>query len=127
MEAFSYDPLTAPDPEMWLGLDEDERKILIESYHGDARIEVPNLTMHAALHAVVETQIAMGDALPIRRKMVSLLASGLDRHDAIHAIASVLATHIYDLATGSAPGPEPNDAYFKAVKRLTARRWLGQA
>jgi hypothetical protein len=52
------------------------------------------------------------------------VASGLDRHDAIHAIAWVLANHMHTIMVGSEPGPDPNQAYFKALKRLTARAWL---
>jgi hypothetical protein len=120
----SYDPNEAPDPEEWLSLDEAERIELIDAYHVQARIELPNVRAHAALHAVVENQIALGDELPVLRKVRSLMASGLDRHDAIHAIAWVLANHVDTLAGGSEAGPDPNQAWFKALKRLTARRWL---
>jgi hypothetical protein len=79
---------------------------------------------HAALHDVIENQIAMGDALPVLRKLRSLMASGLDRHEAIHAIAWVLANHIHGIATGANLGVDSNEAYFAELKRLTARRWL---
>ena len=52
------------------------------------------------------------------------MASGLDRHEAIHAIAWVLANHIQGIATGADPGVDSNRAYFAALKRLTARRWV---
>ena len=118
-----YDPLLAPDAEAWLALDESARISAVEAYHEAERFKLPNLRVHATFHVVVETQIAMGDELPVRRKLVSLMADGLDRHDAIHAIASVLANHMHSLMTGSALGPDPNQAYFNELKRLTARRW----
>ena len=51
-----YDPLDAPDCEEWLALDEQERIALARDYHGRARIRVPNVAVHAAVHAIVETQ-----------------------------------------------------------------------
>jgi hypothetical protein len=52
------------------------------------------------------------------------MAQGLIRHDAIHAIASVLINHLYDAAQGTAPARDPNDRYYAALKRLNARKWL---
>jgi hypothetical protein len=57
-----YDPLKAPDPEAWLALDEQARIELVRDYHRRARIRLPNATVHAVLHAIVETQIGQGDA-----------------------------------------------------------------
>ena len=37
-----YDPLEAPKPEEWLGLDERERIDLARDYHRSARIRLPN-------------------------------------------------------------------------------------
>jgi hypothetical protein len=123
MTVVHYDPDKAPDPEEWLGLDEATRIELIEAYHVRARIEVPNVRVHALFHVIVENQIALGDELPVLRKLRSLMASGLDRHDAIHAIASVLTSHVHSVMAGSELGPGPNRAYFRALKRLTASRW----
>ncbi len=123
MTISNYDPNEAPDPEEWLSLGEAERIELVEAWHLQARIELPNVRAHATLHAAVENQIALGDELPVRRKVRSLMASGLDRHNAIHAIAWVLANHAHNVMTGSELGPDPNQAWFKALKRLTARRW----
>ncbi|MEZ2311415.1 hypothetical protein AB6809_32760 [Paraburkholderia sp. RCC_158] len=54
-----YNPGCAPEPESWLELDEQERIALVETYHRVARIKLPNVTAHAALHAIVENQIAL--------------------------------------------------------------------
>lgn len=80
--------------------------------------------MHATLHAVVENQIALGDETPVRRKVQQLMAQGLDRHDAIHAIASVLIKYFYAAAQGRAPADDPNERYYAGLKRLNARKWL---
>src|SRR3954466_13544420 len=83
-----YDPLVAPAAEEWLELDESERIWLVQDYHRRMRIELPDAQVHAMIHAVVENQIAAGDALPVQRTMQRLLSEGLDRHDALHAIGA---------------------------------------
>lgn len=115
-----YDPDVAPDPSIWQELGEDERIMLVEAQHRGAGIEVANMKVHATVHAIVESQVAMGDALPVRRKIEQLMGEGLDRHEAVHAVASVLAMHIKDTLKGGAPA---NEAYNEAVERLTVESW----
>jgi hypothetical protein len=117
-----YYPEHAPNPEQWLALDEQVRIDLAEEHHRVARIKLPNLKAHAAFHAIVENQIAQ-NLDSVTRAMTRLTAGGLSRHEAIHAIASVLAEHIYELF-----GPEANEnnsasIYNAAIERLTARSW----
>ena len=121
-----YNPLQAPDPKEWSAMDEQERIRLVEQYHRRAGIRLPNVTAHAVIHAVIESQIALGDELPVRRTLQRLMSEGLDRHDAIHAIGSVLAMHMSDLVSRPAalPKPDPNRAYYAALDRLTAKEWL---
>jgi Domain of unknown function (DUF1841) len=119
-----YDPLKAPDPEEWLALDEQERIDLVRDYHRRARIKLPDATLHAALHAIVEGQIALGDQLSVRRTAQRLMDEGLDRHDAIHAIGSVLSEFIFDILTEPKLHAVPNAEYFAALERLTAEGWL---
>jgi hypothetical protein len=125
MMTSKYDPLKPPDPEEWLSLDEGERLLLVEDYHRRARVRLPNIKVHAAMHAVVETQIALGDEIPGPRTARRLLDEGLDRHEAIHAIASVLAGHMFDLTRTPQPVPDadPNPTYFAALEELTAESW----
>ena len=85
-----YDPLVPPDPAAWIALDEQDRMNLIEHYHVRHKIKLPNVKIHATIHAMVENQIAEGDALPVREKARRLMAQGLNRHYAIHAIGSVV-------------------------------------
>jgi hypothetical protein len=90
-----YDPEVAPDPTTWLAPDEQERLHLAKAYHRAARIKLPNVDIHATFHAIVENQIA--DRLdPVVRAMSRLMKQGLSRHDAIHAIASVIAEHPFE-------------------------------
>ena len=91
-----YDPLRTPDAEQWLDLDEMERMDLVADYHRRARIKLPNPRLHATLHVIVENQILLADETPVAATLERLLAEGLDRHDAIHAIASVLSGAMFD-------------------------------
>jgi hypothetical protein len=121
-----YDPYHPPDPKEWNELDEQERIQVVEQYHRRARIPLPNAKAHAVFHAVVETQIALGDELPVRRTLQRLMSEGLDRHDAIHAIGSILAQHMFDMVSTpeAISKADPNDAYYAALERLTAEDWL---
>lgn len=118
-----YDPDMTPDPAGWLALDEGERTLLAEAYHRRARIELPNEKVHAVIHVVVENQVALGDELPVRRAIERLMTEGLDRHEAVHAVGSVLTAYLYDLLTADAPPPDRLEAYKKDVERLTAESW----
>jgi SEC-C motif len=127
-----YDPLVEPDPEEWLALDEQERISLVEAYHEAAGIDLPNAAAHAIFHAIVENQIAEGDSLPVKRVAQRLMSEGLDRHEAIHAIGSVLAVHLNDLmrevrsnapSSGASLPPDPNVRYYAELERLTADKW----
>ena len=125
----SYDPLVAPDPEAWLATDERKRIDVIERYHRRGGIKMDRLTAHAVIHAVVESQIAAGDELPVRRTLLRLMSEGLDRHEAVHAIGSVLAGHLNALLRkdgGALPatGGDSNAVYFAALEELTAEDWL---
>jgi len=91
-----YDPEKTPPAEEWLALEEEERQSLIEQHHRKARIRLPNVRMHAMFHMIVENQLAMEEP-PVVRALHRLRNGGLTRHDAIHAIASVLAEFMYDI------------------------------
>jgi hypothetical protein len=74
---------------------------------------------HAIFHVIVENQAALGDEIPVRGTLDRLMGEGLDRHEAIHAVASVLSGHVFDIARGKPPRPDPNAAYFAALGKLT--------
>jgi len=118
-----YDPHEAPDPEEWLMLDEGERIALVRAYHEEAGIEIPSVTIHSATHATVENQAALGEELPVQSKLDALMEEGLDRHEAIHAIGSVLAEFIYELLKDEPPGDDVNERYFQELSELTAESW----
>ena len=117
-----YEPSKAPDPAGWLALDEQERVVLVEEFHRRARVDLPNVKLHATMHVVVENQLALNDE-PVVRGLARLIKEGLTRHDAIHAIGSVVAEQIYDLLK-LGDTPETSRArYYAAIERLTAAEW----
>jgi maltooligosyltrehalose synthase len=119
-----YDPEVAPDPQWWLALDEQERSRLVDAHHRAAGIELPNATLHAAFHVIVENQVA-GDLDSVVRAMARLQREGLTRHDALHAIGSVVAELLYELLPskdGAAANAVPA-RYDASVEGLTAESW----
>ena len=118
-----YDPLVPPVPEEWLAMDEGERIALVAGFHRRARIRLPNAQAHAVFHVIVENQVAIGEGIPVGATLDRLMANGLDRHDAIHAIASVLAAHVTDVVRGGDEQADPNGPYYAALARLMAKSW----
>ena len=125
-----YDPLVEPDPVEWLATGEQQRIDVVKRYHRRASSDAERSDLHAVIHAVVENQIAEGDELPVRRTMLRLMDEGLDRHEAIHAIGSILAVHLNELMREVYANErhksdrDVNAPYFSEVERLTAEDWL---
>jgi len=119
----SYDPEQPIDPEGWNALDEAERQVLVERHHRKIHIKVPNLRAHAAIHVVVENQVALGDEFPAQETLTRLMGEGLSRHDAIHAIGSVLAEHMWNLLKDDATDKDHNAEYSRQLEELTAESW----
>ena len=119
-----YDPDKAVDPQQWMALDEGERQYLVEQYHRKKRIKMPNSRMHAMFHVVVEDQIALGDDIPAQKTLARLMQEGLSRHDAVHAIGSVVASHMFNLIKHGSTSKDPNADYCRQLEELTAEGWL---
>jgi hypothetical protein len=116
-----YNPLKTPKPDDWLALDESERIYLVEVHHKRARVKLPNAPMHAIVHVTVENQLAEGYEV-VRETLDRLMDEGLDRHDAIHAISTVLFDYMNNmLRQGHAV---PHEEYFQGLRSLTAESWL---
>lgn len=47
----------------------------------------------------------------------------MNRHEAIHAIVSVLAEHVWLIMKDDEVLPNPNDACFAALEELTVESW----
>jgi len=124
----SYDPEKAPDSESWLALDESEKHILVSKYHEQEEnmdVDDSQGRVHCMIQATVETQVAMGDETPVAEAINRLMNQGLDRHQALHAVASILIKHISNIwnTQGNAGG---NEAYFNEVRNLSAQKWYDQ-
>ena len=104
-------------------MDEDERMMIVVDYHRDAGVELPNEQVHAVIHVVVENQILLGDEIPAQATLERLMREGLDRHEAIHAVGTVLMDLMQALMGGDA-APGANERYNEELKRLTAAEWL---
>jgi hypothetical protein len=122
-----YDPEVAPDSREWLALDEGERLLLVEEYHRDARISMPRRArrLHATIHTIVENQLVLEDQTVVRATLQRLMKAGLTRHDAIHAVGSVLSEHIYDLLHMESLPAEGHAPYYAALQQLTVEKWRG--
>lgn len=119
-----YDPAIAPEADVWLGLDEQLRIVLAENYHTVAKIELPDARLHAAFHVIVENQIAENLHSTVTA-VARLMKEDVSRHDAIHAIGSVLAAQVSE-AAGSKDGNygDVAQARFDAmVTQLKAEDW----
>jgi len=122
----TYDPNQSPKAEEWLAADEDERTEMVARWHRRARVRLPSPRMHAMFHVIVENQLALGWEAVVEAE-ARLRGEGLSRHEAIHAIGSVVATDLFERMKATAPDEvvpaQANAAYVEALKRLTAAGW----
>ena len=117
-----YDAQKAPNSERWIALEEGERLAEIIEYHEYIGDELPNLNLHAAIHAIVENQIAMGEDAPAST-LNRLTSEGLDRHDAVHAIGTVLSEQIFNVLNGRQSNGYDAARYDRQLAKLTAKKW----
>ena len=120
-----YDPDSSPDTKWWLGLDDIERTRLVTAAHRKVQFNPGAKQFHSTLHVIVENQLALGAPAAVSQALVRLTSEGLTRHDAVHAIASVLAGYVYDAVQshGAASDKSLPQAYDEAVSKLTAEKW----
>ncbi len=121
---WNYDAAVGPNPKDWQRWDEDERVLAIEEYHRCEQPHEPadNPKMHALLHTVVETQLSNGEPSEIGEALVRLTAEGLNRHEAIHAMGTLVAEMLFAVLD---QGRDPDiRAYRQALADLSARQWL---
>jgi hypothetical protein len=119
----NYDPLVCPDPYKWLRTDEDQRHDVVRRFHRRAGAYVGNNEqLHCAMHVIVENQIALGDETAVPRTITRLVSQGLDRHDAIHAVGTILMRHmVRSVREHQVFSPQSYDADLEA---LTPESWL---
>lgn len=112
-----YDPAAAPSPGRWLATDDEERLVAVLAHHADTHPGTPNARLHAALHVVVENQVAQGYPAVVRA-LERLMAGGMHRHAALHAVADVVAAQMRAHLQRAADRFE-TEAYEAALDALT--------
>jgi hypothetical protein len=118
-----YNPGKPVDAAEWLALGEAEQQLAVERYHKRAGDRMPSPRMHAIIHAAIETQVAQGHPAA-SRALERMQAEGLDRHDAVHAVGSVMAKHIFGIMKEGESFDET--AYATDLDALSAERWLAE-
>ena len=121
-----YDADEQPDPDVWLELDETERLDLVSDYHRRTGVHLETPELHAMAHVVVENQVALGEATSVPEALDRLINEGLNRHDAVHAIGSVLMRIVFDAVHERDDGSDINAKYRQEHATLTAANWRSQ-
>ena len=115
MTISSYDVDHPPSAEEWLAMDEGERILVVQEAHERTRSPVgQNAHAHATIHVAVENQLAEGYA-PAVAAYERCRAAGLGRHNTIHALASVVTTHLYAALQGTPFDHEAAERDFQAL------------
>jgi len=123
MAVESYDAHEQPHGLDWLGMGEEARLQLVIDYHTSIGDTGDNARTHCMLHVIVENQIAMGAHMePVRERLRQLMAQGMDRHEALHAICYVLIRHMNWIGLSNQKG-DHDARYFREIKRMTAQKW----
>jgi hypothetical protein len=122
-----YEANEQPRSEVWLELDETERIDAVLDYHRRTAVKLENPELHATAHVVVENQVTLGEATSVPATLDRLMHEGLDRHEAIHAIGSVLVSIVRDVAREADDGGNINAKYSRELAKLTAASWRSQA
>jgi hypothetical protein len=117
-----YEANDQPHSATWLELDESERVDAVMDYHRRAKVVPENLKLHAMTHVVVENQVALGEAT-VPATLNRLMHEGLDRHEAIHAIGSILMSIVFDVSQEPDVGGDINARYSRELATLTAASW----
>ena len=121
-----YDAYDQPHSATWLELDENTRVDAVMDYHRRAGVKLENLKLHAITHVVVENQVALGEPTPVLDTLNRLVDEGLDRHEAVHAIGSILMSIVFDVAHGPDVSGDINARYTRELAKLTAVGWRSQ-
>ena len=78
----------------------------------------PGARAHVAIHAVVESQVAMGEPAATAEALQRLVDQGMERHEAVHRVGQVVAELMHAAMTGAMNPLEVNDELARRVKEL---------
>ena len=118
---WTYDASCAPDPEVWLATDEAQKLAAVEAHHRALGVDLPNARLHATMHTIVENQLAAGAPAASRATLERFVAAGVTRHEAVHAIGSVVAGAIWDVLRRQTSVDQ--GAMIAALGRLDPADW----
>ena len=122
-----YDADRQLDVQAWLDLDESERIDIVIDYHRRTRVKLENAKVHAVAHTIVENQIALGDPPAASATLARLMDEGLDRHDAIHALGSIIMGVMFNALRKPNAKDDISARYTRELAKLTAASWHAQA
>jgi hypothetical protein len=71
-------------------------------------------------------QVALGEPTPVPATLNRLVDEGLDRHEAIHAVGSILMNIVFDASHEPSVGVDINARYSQELASLTAAGWRSQ-
>jgi len=99
-----------------------ENQYVMPAYHRRAKLiwKTSSFTM---THVVVENQVALGEATAVPATLNRLMHEGLDRHEAIHAVGSILMSIVFDILQAPDAGGDINARYSRELATLTAAGW----
>lgn len=119
-----YNPNREPKAEDWLQLDESEQQDAVLRYHKRMGHKGERALLHAIVHAAIENQLASGHK-SAREALDRLMAEGLTRHEAVHAIGVPLSAQMLDILKNQRPFDA--EEYERALANLTAASWRALA
>ena len=128
MHEVVYDAAISPASKRWLHADEGERIEAILAFHRGRKgthPETPNPRVHAIMHLLVENQVAANDPPETKAAFERVIRAGCSRHEAIHAVGSVLAQEMYAVLKEERPFDRERTA--RALKVLSPEEWRGSA
>jgi Domain of unknown function (DUF1841) len=106
--------------------DPDDRGMLIEGEHPEYHdaladldseaVDGVNPRLHITVHEIIANQLWDDDPPEVWQAARRLLATGMDRHDVLHAIGEVLLEHLWGVLSGS--GPTDPARYVEEIENL---------
>lgn len=89
--------------------------------HPHPGVEGARMKLHLSLHVVAETQIRRRNPPVVAETLERLMREGLDRHEAIHAIGTVIAEEVMQVVGGKQRYDEI--VYAEKLRELSAAAW----
>jgi hypothetical protein len=123
-----YDAAVGPEPAAWRALDERERLSRVARFHNEtlpAAQMPPSMQRHAAMHVLVESQLADARPAEAPAALRRLMDEGMSRHEALHAVGWLTTEHMRRAMDAQRPVDEA--AYAADLATLTVRSWLRMA